>query len=93
MKTVLNLKIDKSTKQDAAKLAEKMGVSLSAVVHAFLRNFIQTQELHITAAPRMTPYLEKVVEQARKDYAAGKNISPAFDTAQDAMAWLKTNAK
>ena len=80
MKTVLNLKIDKDTKQQAADLAEKMGLSLSAVVASFLRNYIQTQELHITAAPRMTPYLEKVVQKAREDWDMQKNISGPFNT-------------
>lgn len=80
MKTVLNVKIDPLTKRQAANLADKMGLSLSAVVAGFLRNYIQTQELHITAAPRMTPYLEKVVGQARKDWDSQKNISGPFKT-------------
>lgn len=89
MKTVLNVKIDKTTKHEAAKLAEKMGISLSGVVASFLRTFIQTQELHITAAPRMTPYLEKVAEQARKDFSAGVNISGPYETAKDIEKHLK----
>lgn len=82
MKTVLNIKIDPLTKKDAAKLANNMGLSLSAVVNSFLRNYIQTQELHITAAPRMTPYLEKIVAMAREDWALGKNISSPFTTSE-----------
>lgn len=87
-KTVLNIKIDKSTKEDAARLAGKMGLSLSGVVSSFLRNYIQTQELHVTAAPRMTPYLEKVVEMAKKDWAVGKNISGPLETPQAVAAHL-----
>ncbi len=86
MKTVLNLKIDKATKQDAAQLAEKMGLSLSAVVHGLLRNFIQTQELHITAAPRMTPYLEGLIREAK---ANSKGDSPAFSSSKQAAKWLR----
>ena len=78
MKTVLNLKIDRDTKQQAASLAEKMGLSLSAVVASFLRNYIQTQELHVTAAPRMTPYLEGVLAVARRDWLLKQNISGPF---------------
>ena len=80
MKTILNVKIDAVTKREAAEVADKMGLSLSAIVNGFLRNYIQTQEFHITAAPRVTPYLEKVVETARKDWLAGKNISGPFNT-------------
>ena len=83
MKTVLNIKIDKATKQEAAKLAEKMGLSLSAVISSILRNYIQTQELHITAAPRLTPYLERIMAQAQTDFVAGKNVSGPFRTARE----------
>lgn len=93
MKTVINIKIEKETKEEAAKLAERMGLSLSGVITSFLRNYIQTQELHVTAAPRMTPYLEKVVARAMADYEKGVNISPTFGNAKDAMRWLKSNAK
>jgi addiction module RelB/DinJ family antitoxin len=93
MKTVLNVKIEKDTKQEAAKLANKMGLSLSAVVSSFLRAYIQTQELHITAAPRMTPYLEKVAEQALSDWTEQKNISGPFETAEQIERHLKKLAK
>lgn len=86
MKTILNVKIDKSTKDQAAKLAGQMGLSLSAVVNSFLRNYIQTQELHVTAAPRMTPYLEKIIDRARRE---NELDSPAFSEAKSLMKWVK----
>jgi addiction module RelB/DinJ family antitoxin len=89
MKTVLNIKIDPVTKQEAAKLAEKMGLSLSAVVAGFLRNYIQTQELHITAAPRMTPYLEQIAGHALSDWAAKTNISGPYETPEEIAGHLK----
>lgn len=88
-KTVFNLKIDKTTKQEAAKLADKMGLSLGAVVNSFLRNYIQTQELHITAAPRMTPYLEGVIAKARQDWALQRNISGPFKTKEQILKHLR----
>jgi addiction module RelB/DinJ family antitoxin len=93
MKTVLNVKIEKETKQQAAKLADRMGLSLSAVISGFLRTYIQTQELHITAAPRMTPYLEKVAKQALSDWAEQKNISGPFETAEQIKKHLKKLSK
>lgn len=88
-KTVFNLKIDKTTKQEAAKLAERMGMSLGAVVNSFLRNYIQTQELHVTAAPRMTPYLEGVITKARQDWILHKNISGPFDSKEQVVKHLR----
>ena len=82
MKTVLNLKIDRETKQQAAGVAESMGLTLSAIVNSFLHNYVQTRELHLTANPRMTPYLEQVVKKARIDFKANKNISKPLETAE-----------
>ncbi len=81
-KTVFNLKIDKITKQEASKLADRMGMSLAAVVNSFLRNYIQTQELHITAAPKMTAYLEDIIYRAKQDWDEQKNISGPFANKQ-----------
>lgn len=80
--------MDKELKQQAAETAERMGLSLSAVVNAMLRNFVQTQELHVTSAPRLTPYAEKIVAQAMKDYEAGVNISEPFGSAGEMMDHL-----
>lgn len=89
MKTVLNLKIDKETKEQAASVAEDMGLTLSAVVNGFLKHYVQTRELHLSANPRITPYLEKVAERARKDYAAGKNISKPLTNSEEIRDYFK----
>ncbi len=72
MKTQVNLKIDVHVKERAQKRAEELGLSLSAVVNATLSQFARTGELELSVAPRMTPYLEELVKEARADYKAGK---------------------
>ena len=89
MKTVINIKTDRETKISAQKLAEKLGLSLSAIINVYLRQFIRTREFNFSLAYTMTPELEKVIEEAEKDLAAKKNISPEFGTADDAIAWLR----
>lgn len=74
METVINIKTDKKLKEQASKLAKEMGFSLSSVINATLYNFVKNRELHITHAPRMTPYLENIVAEARRDYKVGKNV-------------------
>ncbi len=93
MKTVLNVKVDSHIKQEARQLAERMGISLSAAVNGFLRTFVQTQTLHVTASPRMTPYLEKIIQEAQADYVADRKVSPEFANATSAKRWLKVHAK
>lgn len=87
---MINLRIDKSVKQEAQKLAETMGIPLSTLINAYLKQFVRNGDLHISAAPKMSPYLEKIIAQAEEDFRAGKNISPEFDNAEDAVKWLNS---
>jgi addiction module RelB/DinJ family antitoxin len=89
MKTQVNLKIDSQVKERAQKRAEELGLSLSAVVNATLSQFARTGELQLSVAPRMTPYLEKLVAEARKEYLAGETSGP-FSTADELMKHLNS---
>lgn len=81
MNTTLHVTIDKQTKTEAGKLAEEMGLDLSTIVKASLKNFVATKTFHVEKSYRMTPYLERVVERARRDFETGRNISGPFSTA------------
>jgi antitoxin component of RelBE/YafQ-DinJ toxin-antitoxin module len=76
MKIQINLKIDPIIKYNATKQAHKLGLSLSSVVNAVLSQFARTGELHISTVPRITPYLEELVEEARKEYVLGLSTGP-----------------
>ena len=89
MKTQVNLKIDEAIKQKAQQRANELGLSLSAVVNATLSQFARTGELELSAAPRMTPFLEDLVREARTEYEAG-NTSGPFDNVDDLMKHLDT---
>lgn len=93
MNTTLHVTVDKQTKDAAARLASEMGLDLSTVVKASLKTFVQTQAFHIEYAPRMTPYLERLIANAEANLKKGKNISPGFDNAKDAMAWIRKQGK
>ncbi len=43
---VINIKVDLKTKKEAQRIAKEMGLSLSAVLHAFLRQFVRTKSIH-----------------------------------------------
>ena len=90
MKTVINIKTDKKVKDEAKRIAEEMGLSLSAVINAQLKQLVREEELRFSVAPQMTSYLESVAQEAREDYAHGKNISPAYQSAKDAARYLRS---
>ncbi len=87
MKTQVNLKIDNNVKKQAQRRAEELGLSLSSVVNVTLKQFARTGELELSVAPKMTPYLESLVREAREDYKKGK-ISGPFTTAAELIKYL-----
>lgn len=90
MKTaMINIKTDAGIKKQAQELAEELGFSLSAIVTASLKQFVRTREVQFSAAHRMTPYLEGVIDEVEKDIKTGKNISPAFTNAREASTYLR----
>jgi len=74
-KTVINFKIDSQVKEEAQKLARELGVSLSAIVNAQLRELLRTRTLNVSAEPRLTPYLERIIEEVEHDRKTNKNIT------------------
>lgn len=76
MNTTLHVTIDKETKQKAQKLAKEIGLDISTIVKASLKTFVQTESFYVEKSSRVTPRLAAVIEQARKEIAAGKALGP-----------------
>jgi addiction module RelB/DinJ family antitoxin len=72
MKTVLNIKVDKDQKEKAQKIAKQMGVPLSTIINAHLREFIRTQKFEISLEPRLKPEVEKELIKMSKEWHNGK---------------------
>ena len=83
MKTVINIKADREVKIGAQKLAKQLGLSLSAVVNAYLKQFIRTKAVNFSVAPQMSPELEKLLGKVEYDIVRGKNLSSAINSKED----------
>ncbi len=88
MKVIINIKTEKEVKENAQRLAKELGLSLSDVLNASLRNFIRTREVYFSHTPRMTEELENLIEKTEKDIALNKNMSPRFNDAKEAIKYL-----
>lgn len=89
--TILNIKTDKKLKADAQKVASELGVPLSTVMNAFLKQFVRDKEITFSANQhRPTPYLIGLIEEAQREYEAGETAGP-FETADEFIKQL--NAK
>lgn len=80
MKTVLNVKTDKEVKEEAKKVAEELGVPLSVIVNAYLKQFVRNKEVYLSTAPYMLPELEQLLGLVEDDIQHRRNLSPTLST-------------
>jgi addiction module RelB/DinJ family antitoxin len=74
----LHIKIEPDVKREAQKAAEDLGLSLSAVTKALLKQFIRTKRLSVAGNDRPeipNAYLRKSLAQSEKDIKTGRVIS------------------
>lgn len=88
MQTVIHVKSDKEVKENAQKLARDLGINLSDVINASLRNFIRTREITFSDTPQMTPELEKLLDRVEEDIKNNRNIVGPFKSAKKANEYL-----
>ncbi len=91
MKTTTSLKIDKDIKDKASKLAASLGLSLSTVINHSLKKFIADKKV-IFEELSFNKNTSRELKRALEDIEKGRNLSPAFDNAKDAIAWLNRNS-
>lgn len=87
-KTVINVKVDKDVKRKAKFLAKELGLPLSTIVNANLKEFIRSGEVAFSIEPKLKPEVWKELRKASADYRAGENISPEFSSAEDLIKHL-----
>jgi addiction module RelB/DinJ family antitoxin len=80
MKTVINIKSDREVKIGAQKLAKELGLSLSAIINAYLKQFIRNKAVGFSATPQMSPELESLLGKVEFDIRRGRNLSPVMDS-------------
>ena len=87
--TSLHIKIEPDIKAQAQKTAEDLGLSLSAVTKALLKQFIRTK--HLSVGARDLPEIPNArtrrhLNQSEEDMGAGQGIS--FASAKEARAYI-----
>ncbi len=88
MKTVLNVKTDTEVKEKAQELAGRLGVPLSTIVNAYLKEFIRAREVHLMIEPRPRAEVAKLLHEASRDRLKRKNSSKRFSTNEEMLAYL-----
>lgn len=89
--TVISVKIDKQTKVEAQKLAEKLGFSLSSIIKAQLKHFVRSKRVDVALTEEPTEYLLKSLKQSDEDIKAGRVTS--FHDIDEALEFLDHEIK
>ena len=89
-KTLINIKTDTKVKKEAQKIAKELGVPLSTVVNAYLKEFVRERSVRLSLDPQPRPEVVKMLHEASEDFKKGKNISGPFETAEDMIKSLNS---
>lgn len=89
MKTaVLNIKIDPKVKDEAQKVADELGFTLSAIINASLKNLARSKTISFSVL-EPSKSLKLAIRSADNDYAKGKNTIGPFHDAESMIASLR----
>jgi len=88
MNTVISVKIDKRVKASAQEVARSVGLTLSTLVNAYLRQVVATRRIELYAPEQMTPKLEKMIARVERSIASGR-VSKKFTSAAAFLSDLK----
>jgi antitoxin component of RelBE/YafQ-DinJ toxin-antitoxin module len=88
-KTILNIKTDPQTKLQIQEFAAELGVPVSVIMNAQIKQMLRDRKIVLSTELEPTPYLVKIMEQVEKDLIAGKNMTKAMN-AKEAVAYLNS---
>lgn len=86
-KVVINFKVDKEVKEEARNIAKELGIPLSGLINAQLRQLIRTRAFELNASPTMTPFLESIIDDVEADRKLSRNITRT-DNLEEALTHL-----
>jgi addiction module RelB/DinJ family antitoxin len=90
MTTTMLFKLDKDLKDNAQLVAERVGIPLSTLIRAYLKEITSTGKIEFLATETMTPQMTRVIKQAESEIKAGKTYGP-FVSSTEAVKFLNKN--
>ncbi len=79
---IVNIKTDPNTKKQLKDFAAQVGLPISALLNAQIKQMLRTGKVEFSTNLTPTPYLEAIIKEAKADYAAGRNITTVTNKAE-----------
>jgi antitoxin component of RelBE/YafQ-DinJ toxin-antitoxin module len=86
--TTIHIKTEVKTRDDAKKVAEEFGFTLTSLVNALLKQISRGKRITLSLDEEPTPYLIESLKKSEEDIKAGRVIS--FETPDDAIAYVSS---
>jgi DNA-damage-inducible protein J len=87
---VINIKTEPSIKKQAQQITEDLGLTLSSVINAFLRDLIRNKTINFSLNENPSPYLIRQLKKSKEDNKKDRT-SPTFSNHKDAIKWLNSD--
>ncbi len=85
---VVNIKTEENVKKQAQNIASELGLSLSSLINAYLRQLVRTRRIEFDLGEEPSHRLIKAMKKAEENLKKG-NHSPIFRTGKKAIEWLE----
>lgn len=83
--------IPTNVKKAATRRAESEGLTLTSVLTQAAQAYGEGRiSIAVVETEKLRPEVARRLDRAADDYRKGKNISPQFDNATDAIKWLQS---
>lgn len=85
---VINIRTQVSVKEELQKVAQELGLTVSALINGLIKQVIRTKKVEFNARPEIpNAYTIKALKESEEDYRNGR-VSPSFDNVKEAISWL-----
>ncbi|MEK7208658.1 MAG: hypothetical protein AAB677_00155 [Patescibacteria group bacterium] len=92
MKTALiNVKIEKTLKTKAQKVAGQLGLPLGTIVNNYLRRLIEEKQVIFSVPEVPNKKTAALLRQASRDFRTQKNIAGPFTTGEEMDRYLNSS--
>ena len=79
---ILNIKTDPETKEQLKTFASNLGLPVSALLNAQIRQMLRTRKVEFEANLEPTPYLKKIIKEVESDDQTGRNFVQTTNRAE-----------
>jgi antitoxin component of RelBE/YafQ-DinJ toxin-antitoxin module len=86
---ILNIKTDPETKQQLKAFAAQVGLPVSALMNAQIKQMLRNGKVEFSTTLEPTPYLKAIIKEAEADYKAGRNLTTT-ETDKDTLDLLRS---